>query len=482
MRVFVSGATGFVGRALVLRLRRDGHAVCAWVRDEARARSLLGAEVELVSTQAPRERLVGALAGCDAVVNFAGESVVGARWTAARKKALVDSRVGVTERLVDAMAAAERPRTLVSASAVGYYGDRGDETLDEESGAGEGFLADLCRDWEEAARRAEALGVRVVRLRIGVVFGREGGALAKLLPPFRAGVGGRVGTGRQFAPWIHLHDLVEILAAALTDERLAGAVNAVAPAAITNAELTRSLGRAVHRWTPFPVPPLALRAAFGDGASALLHSQRVVPKRLLGLGFPFRYPTIDGALGDLVSNDAGAIEIGPAEARSVAPGMPRPRFELRTEAVVQVPVDEVFAFFAAPSNLGVMTPPRMRFRIVEQPREMSEGAEIEYRIRIGPLDRTWRTRIERWHPGVGFADSQLSGPYRIWWHEHGFRPVPEGTLMEDRVSYGVPLGLLGRLANRLFLAPELRRIFAYRRDVIRLRFGMVEGARPELRA
>lgn len=482
MRVFVSGATGFVGRALILRLRRDGHTICAWVRDEAKARSLLGAEVDLVSTRAPRESLVEALAGCDAVVNLAGESVIGARWTPARKRALVDSRVGVTERLVDAMAAAERPRTLVSASAVGFYGDRGDEILDEESGAGAGFLADLCRDWEEAAERAMTRGVRVVRVRIGVVFGREGGALAKLLPPFRAGVGGRVGTGRQFAPWIHLHDLVEILTAALADERFAGPVNAVAPEAITNGELTRALGRALSRWTPFPVPPFALRAAFGEGASALLDSQRVAPKRLLAIGFPFRFSTIDGALGDLVAGEADAIEIGPTEDRQVSPGMPRPSFELRTEAIVSAPVDDVFAFFAAPSNLGVMTPPRMRFRIEDQPREMSEGAEIEYRIRIGPLDRSWRTRIERWQPGMGFADSQLSGPYRIWWHEHGFRPVPGGTLMEDRVSYGVPLGLLGRVANRLFVAPELRRIFAYRRDVIRLRFGMADGAAPGLNA
>ncbi|HWV37074.1 MAG TPA: TIGR01777 family oxidoreductase [Vulgatibacter sp.] len=475
MRVFMSGATGFIGRALALRLRREGHAVCAWVRDEGRARSLLGAEVDLLSTEAPGERLVETLGGCDAVVNLAGASVIGARWSAARKRELVESRVGVTARLVEAMAEAGRPRTLVSASAVGFYGDRGDEALNEESDAGEGFLARLCRDWEEAARRAEARGVRVVRLRMGVVFGREGGALAKLLPPFRAGVGGRVGSGRQYAPWIHLHDVVEILAAAVEDERLDGAVNAVAPEAVTNADLTRALGRALHRWTPLPIPPIALRAAFGEGATTLVSSQRVVPGRLLEMGFRFRFPTLEGALADLVDGEAGAVEIGPTETSPVPSGMPRPRFRLRMEAVVLAPVEEVFSFFSAPENLGAMTPPRMRFRIVDQPRLVGEGARIEYRIRMGPFDRSWRTRIEVWQPGAGFVDSQVSGPYRIWWHEHAFRSVPAGTHMEDRVWYGFPLGWLGGAVQRLFVEPELRRIFTYRRDVIRLRFGMGDG-------
>ncbi|HEY0841032.1 MAG TPA: TIGR01777 family oxidoreductase, partial [Vulgatibacter sp.] len=281
MRVFMTGATGFVGRALALRLQRDGHRICAWVRNEARARNLLGAGIDLLPTGASRNALVEALSGCDGVVNLAGEPVVGGRWTERRKAALVESRVGVTSRLVDAIADAARPRVLVSASAVGFYGDRGAEALDEASTGGSGFLADLCQTWEEAALKAEVRGVRVVRARIGVVLGREGGALEKLLPPFRAGLGGHVGSGRQYVSWIHLHDLTEVLTAALVDERMEGAVNAVAPGAVTNREMTKALGRAVRRWTPAPVPAPALRLAFGEGATALVDSQRVIPRRLL---------------------------------------------------------------------------------------------------------------------------------------------------------------------------------------------------------
>lgn len=468
MRVFMTGATGFVGRALALRLRRDGHEIRAWVRDEARAGGLLGAEAGLVSTGAPRAALVDALAGCDAVVNLAGESVVGARWTSSRKASLVESRVGVTARMVDAMRDAARPRVLVSASAVGFYGDRGDESLDEHSGAGAGFLADLCREWEKAARQAEAGGVRVVIPRIGVVMGREGGALDKLLPPFRAGVGGRVGTGRQYVSWIHLHDLVEILAAALTDERMEGPINAVAPGVVTNRELTHELGRALHRWTPIPVPGPALHLAFGEGATALFDSQRVVPRRLLDLGFRFQYPSLDTALEDTIDTSSVEIRRLPEAGRGV--------HVLRTTARVKAPLGEVFGFFSQPSNLGVMTPPRMRFRILEAPPTLAQGAEIDYLIRIGPSDVSWRTRIDRWEPGVGFVDSQIAGPYRSWRHSHAFRAAgPAETIMEDHVEYAAPFGVLGRAAGRFFVAPELRRIFAFRRDVVRLRFGLDAG-------
>ena len=456
----------------VLRLRRDGHEVCAWVRDEARAKGQLGAEVDLVSTGASRESLVETLAHCDAVVNLAGESIAAGRWTHRRKEALVASRVGVTERVVDALLAAERPRVLVSASATGFYGDRGDERLDEESGGGAGFLADLCRDWEAATTRAVEGGVRVVSLRMGVVLGREGGALAKLLRPFRAGLGGVLGSGRQFVSWIHLHDLVEVVAAALSDERFRGPLNAVAPQPVTNRELTGALGRALDRPTRLPVPRASLRLVLGEGASALFESQRVFPKRLLEVGFRFRFPMVDDALWDLL--DETHVEIGPIGEGAGAPGARRARHLLRTSATLAAPVGDVFAFFSAPANLGVLTPPRMRFRIARQPAGMSEGTVIEYRIRIARLDLGWRTRIERWEPGRGFVDSQIAGPYRLWRHEHTFQAVPDGTKMEDVVSYAVPLGWLGLLANRLFVAPELRRIFSYRRDVIRFRFGIAD--------
>ena len=191
MQVLVTGATGFIGRALIPLLQREGHSVVAWVRSEARARSLLGAEVEMVPADAGFDALVSAIERCDAVVNLAGEPLLGGRWTAARRAVLESSRVEVTDLLVRAIAKARtRPGALVSGSAVGYYGDRADEPLDEASSAGDDFLARLCRQWEDAAQSAESLGVRVALLRTGVVLGRAGGALAQMLPPFELGLGG----------------------------------------------------------------------------------------------------------------------------------------------------------------------------------------------------------------------------------------------------------------------------------------------------
>jgi uncharacterized protein (TIGR01777 family) len=300
MRVFLTGATGFLGRALGARLRREGHAIVAWVRAAPRARAVLGPEVELVDGAGGDGALRAALARCDAVVNLAGEPVL-ARWTERRRAALRTSRVDLTARLAGALAGLDpRPRILVSGSAVGFYGDRGGERLTEASGAGTGFLPELCAAWEDAARRAEGAGLRVVVLRTGIVLGRKGGALAQMLPPFRLGLGGRIGTGAQFMPWIHLEDWVRAARFALADERARGPLNLTAPEPPTNREFTRVLAGVLGRPAFLPVPRLALRVLFGDAASILLESQRAEPARLRELGFTHTFPVLDAALRDLL--------------------------------------------------------------------------------------------------------------------------------------------------------------------------------------
>ena len=296
MRVFVTGATGFIGRALIPRLQRDGHAVVAWVRSPARARGLLGAEVELVHADTALDGLVAAIERCDAVVNLAGEPLMGGRWTAGRRAVLERSRIAVTGQLVRAMAEVKIcPRVFISGSAVGYYGDRGDEPLTEASSGGEDFLARLCRRWESAAVDAERLGARVVLLRTGVVLGRAGGALAQMLPPFQLGVGGPVGSGKQYLPWIHLHDLVKIIAVALVDDRYRGPVNGVAPEQATSRTFAHALGHALHR-------PAILPAA-GAGAQGDLrrgrHSPAGEPARgpSRAPGTPVRVRLSDSGLG-----------------------------------------------------------------------------------------------------------------------------------------------------------------------------------------
>jgi uncharacterized protein (TIGR01777 family) len=270
VKVAVTGSTGFVGSALVRALRSAGDEVIAVPRGTA--------EID----------------DAEAIVNLAGAPIA-VRWTEHRKREILTSRVEGTRRIVDAIARrSDPPRVLVSASAIGFYGDRGDERLSEESSAGTDFLAGVVRDWEAAAAAAR---VRSVQLRFGIVLGAHGGALAKMLPPFRMGVGGRLGAGKQWMSWISLHDLVHVIRFAIDESSLSGPVNAVAPNPVTNAEFTTALGHVLHRPAVLPVPAVALRAVFGEMAAlTMLASQRVEPARLEGDGFRFAHPNLEGAL------------------------------------------------------------------------------------------------------------------------------------------------------------------------------------------
>jgi uncharacterized protein len=315
MRVTVTGATGLIGTTLVARLLAEGTEVTVLSRDPARAEAALGAQAvgwDLLNEPAPTR----ALEGRDAVVHLAGENVA-QRWTASAKRAIRESRVIGTRHLVEGLrecgtkggedgeAGAARPKVLVSASAVGYYGARGEEPLDEEAPPGSGFLPEVCVAWEAQARAARELGVRTVRVRTGVVLDRRGGALAKMLPPFRLGVGGPIAGGRQYVPWIHVDDLVGIVCAALADERWSGPVNGTAPEPVTNRELSRALGRTLHRPALLPVPGVALRALYGEMAQVVTTGVRVLPVKPLVLGYEFRYPHLEEALNAALGQSAG---------------------------------------------------------------------------------------------------------------------------------------------------------------------------------
>jgi uncharacterized protein (TIGR01777 family) len=297
--VLVTGATGLVGGRLLPTLARRGARVRALSRDPAASARRLGDGVEALGwdgTLVP----AAALRGAGAVVHLAGEPIFGGLPTAERKRRIHTSRVLSTRSLVEALgrlAEAERPRVLVCASAVGWYGgDHGDRELDESEPPGAGFLAALCRDWEEAAARAERHGVRVVRLRFGVVLAREGGALALMLRPFRLGLGGRIGSGRQWMPWVHVDDVVGLILLGLDADRASGPVNVVAPEPVRNGEFTRLLATKLGRAAFLPVPAFVLRAALGEIAGELLDSRRVVPRRARELGYGFAHATLAAAL------------------------------------------------------------------------------------------------------------------------------------------------------------------------------------------
>ncbi|MGA9284898.1 MAG: TIGR01777 family oxidoreductase [Solirubrobacteraceae bacterium] len=308
MRVTVTGATGLIGRRVVAALLERGDAVTVLSRDPERAKADLGrpdsnashADSPAATRWDPsgESAPLAALERADAVVHLAGENVA-QRWTASAKRAIRESRVLGTRNLVlgiEALAETERPKVLVSGSAIGYYGAHGDEPIDEESPAGEDFLAQTCAQWETEAEMATRLGIRVVKVRTGVVLDSEGGALGKMLPPFKLGVGGPVASGRQYISWIHTDDVVGIVLAAIDGEQWRGAINATAPEPQRNRDFSKALGRALHRPSLLPVPGAALRLMYGDMAQVVTKGARVLPAKALVLGYEFRHPQLDEAL------------------------------------------------------------------------------------------------------------------------------------------------------------------------------------------
>ena len=301
MRIFITGGTGLVGRALIEQLISRGDEVVCLTRDGEAARESLPASVEIVEGNpvVPGD-WQRAVTTCDGVINLAGRSVADGFWTGKNKRRIRRSRLSTTFNIVDALEGRETPAVLVSASATGYYGDRGQEALREDSETGHGFLARLACEWEHTAQQAEAENVRVVVVRIGVVLAREGGALPKMQTPFRFGLGGPLGSGRQYFPWIHIDDLVRVFQFALDNGNISGPVNACVPDPPTQGEFARSLGRALGKSAILSAPALALRLLLGEKAQILLSSQRVVPTVLKAAGFRFQYGEMDKALDDLV--------------------------------------------------------------------------------------------------------------------------------------------------------------------------------------
>ena len=448
MRILVTGATGLVGRRLVRRLIDDGHMVRAWSRDVTRAGRLLpaGCEVEPWDGSAIAS---GRMRGVDVVVHLAGEPVAAGPWTAERRAAIHSSRVDTSRALVAAIAALpaeQRPRALIAASAIGFYGDRGDQVLDESAEAGRGFLADVCRDWEAAAARATEFGVRVVSLRIGLVLDPDGGLLGAMLPIYQLGLGGRLGSGRQWMSWIHRDDMVDLLLRAIVDPATSGAVNAVAPQPATNAMFARALGAALRRPARLRVPGVLLRLLAGERGAALLASQRVLPRAAERHGMRFRFAALDAALADLCGDLSQHIDV---------------------EQWLPLPPEAVFPFYADARNLERITPPFLRFRVLgSSDPTLRDGTLIDYRLRLHGVPIGWRSRIESWQPAHAFADRQLRGPYALWHHHHTFAPHAGGTLVRDRVRYHLPFGALGQLIAGRLVARDLERIFAYRRAAL----------------
>jgi uncharacterized protein (TIGR01777 family) len=302
MRILVSGSTGFLGTALIETLEKEGHTIARLVRPETGRGKAGGAPGQTVQWDpVAGEFDATAAEGADALVHLAGASIAGGRWNVSRKKLLRTSRIDATRHLMGALSKLQRPpRVIVAASAIGYYGDRGDETLTETSAPGGDFLAAACREWEAETARGAEFGARIVNLRFGIILAAHGGALPQMALPFKFGVGGRIGSGRQWISWLTLAEAVAIIQFAMANSQLAGPANAVTPNPVQNLEFTRVLAKTLHRPALFPAPAFVLRLALGEMAGALLlSSQRVMPSKIEQCGYRFAYPDLARALGEI---------------------------------------------------------------------------------------------------------------------------------------------------------------------------------------
>lgn len=458
MKILVTGATGFIGKQVLLLMRERGHEVVVLTRDSESAGVRLPIACKVFAWDPMRsEPPAEALHGVDAIVNLAGENIAGGRWTQARKTELFRSRILSTSYLVQAIGKlGTKPRVFVSASAVGIYGNRGAEELEESSARGAGTLADLCQGWEDAIFKAETLGVRTVALRIGVVLGKEGGAMKMMLPPFRLGLGGPLGDGRQWMSWVHVRDVAGLILHAIENETVSGTINAVSPNPVTNREFTRMLAAELRRPAVFRVPAVVLRIVFGEMADLLLDSQKVSAGK--ARGYQFLYPRLNTALREVCNHF---------------------NHEFLMEQWVPLPVEQVFPFFSDAKNLEVLTPKFLGFRIIGQStKNIEKGTRIDYRLKLYGIPFHWQSLVMDWRPNAGFSDSQTRGPYSIWFHTHEFIKKNGGTILRDRIVYKVRFGVIGDILAHCFVRANLNRIFMFRRKKADELFGGTRRSLP----
>ncbi len=455
MRVLMTGATGLIGKELGKSLAARGDTLICLVRDAQSARHRLPYPATCFEWDHRRAVPAEALIGVEAIVHLAGEPVAEKRWSSEQKDLVRDTRVLGTRQLVQAVATHRPPlKAFVHGSAIGFYGDRGDATINANSAKGTGFLADVVAAWEAELRplmegRPE---VRVAIVRTGIVLARQGGALAKMLPLFRASVAGRLGDGKQWMSWIHIDDIVRLFMHAV-DSQAKGILEGVAPHAVTNRAFTKSLCQSLRVFENAPAPSCAIKALYGEMGGIVLESAKIEPRRTQASGFDYRFESLDEAFADLLTPLQGATR------------------ELVSEQWVPHAPEEIWPYFCDERNLEELTPPFLKFKVLQKStREIGEGTLIDYRLKLNGIPMGWQSRIEDWEPARRFVDTQVKGPYAYWRHTHEFIPLANGTLMRDVVRYRVPLGWLGSLLAGWKVESQVQQIFSYRAARITERF------------
>ncbi|HMQ11510.1 MAG TPA: TIGR01777 family oxidoreductase [Oligoflexia bacterium] len=446
MNILITGATGFIGQKISLQLIKDQHNLIVIGRSsEKQFRQVFTFPCKYYSWE--KLNTLQDDLNIDAVIHLAGASIAGGRWTHKRKKIILDSRVKTAKALFSYFNRINiYPKTFLSASAIGYYNFSQNEVFDEDSPKGDGFLADVCKQWEDASLDFEKNSRRIL-LRFGLVFDPRDGFLKKMGPLFSTGLAGRIGPGKQWMSWVHIDDLVKAVLFCLKNNTIHGPVNVVSPQACSNVEFTQTLSQTLKQ-TPFiPVPALALKLILGEMAVLALGSQHVTPKKLSDHHFTFDYPDLKAALKELYAWHT----------------LPYQQIFSDTQWFNHT-VDKIFPFFCEAKNLEKITPPLLKFRVLNQSTQSIEpGTLINYKLKIHGIPTKWTTLIKAWQKNTMFIDTQKKGPYKEWQHTHTFQSYPNGTLMLDDVIYRVPMGRLGLIMTGAWVLKDIITIFKYRK-------------------
>lgn len=444
MKILVTGATGLIGRNLLPLLKDNGHEVIALTRDPETAGVRLPIACRIIRWD-PLSNIYDLPDNIDAVIHLCGEGIADGRWTRKRKQGIYDSRVLSSRNLLSLFKNSNHPpKVWISASAIGYYKNSSHPALEETSPPGDGFLAKVCKDWEAEIFKANALGARTLALRLGVILGHDGGVTAKMLPPFRMGLGGPLGHGEQWMSWIHVRDVAGLILTALENPAYQGPINAVSPHPVINMDFTSILAGILKRPAFFTVPAFALKLLFGEMSQVLLASQNVSAQKAIDLGYKFIYPKLKNAL-KVICDQAG--------------------HKLVTEQWVPQPIDRVFERYSNPKNLEDLTPDFLHFKVtkVSHPK-IQEGTVLDYQLKLHGIPMRWQSRITDWVPGKRFADLQTRGPYAFWHHIHEFYEDRGGTVIRDIVAYKLPGWVPGDILAHAYVKKDLEKIFMFRRQ------------------
>ena len=442
MKILVTGATGFVGQTLLPLLIEKGHKIIVLTRDKKTAQVRLPVACKIYEWG---KDLLRNEEGIEVVINLCGENIASGFWTKKRKQNIYDSRVVSTRTLIEFFRKNTNPiKTWISASAIGIY--KNSIVPNESSPSGQGFLAEVCKDWEEESFKVKDLNIRAVVFRIGMVLGFDGGAMDKMLPLFKLGLGGNISDGNQWMSWIHVRDLAGLIVEAMDNTSYEGPINAVSPNPVTNRDFTFTLAKILRRPAILPVPGWVLKILFGEMSQIIITSQKVSSELVKKLNYKFIYPKIREALKNIGDQTGHTLLI---------------------EQWVPQPLDKIFRFFTDPHNLEALTPEFLKFKILKvTSTPIKEGTLLDYRLKIRGIPVRWQSKITECINEIRFADMQTRGPYQFWHHIHEFYEKDGGTIIRDRVFYKLPGWVPGDIIAHWFVRKELERIFLHRRKVV----------------